>query len=754
MTREKRVKCLLCGKENDPERKECKNCGSTIIELGEEGLKIFKALKQIPRVGDKKAKKIVESGIDKIDKLKDADIGSFTSVEGIGKKTADQIFSSLNRTEKDGGDLYLCQKCGSFFSSESSTCPNCGEDPSDTTKNLEDDEKNGSLYMCDNCGSFVSSKADRCPRCGFVFDEDRIEEKPTPHDDNFDNIPSDEETTAESNKHEKEDPSFIPDPVEGMILGEDVRVCGNCGSMNNVDVGSCPICGSDFSEDVKVPEEPNIDEGLPEGVISGDREGGVDMCSVCGAFMDPDSERCPICGSVVEATPDLEMEPLEEDEKEEISICEVCGYLVKDSQKRCSICGSDLEKTRVSYSDIKDSSDINKDDFQEITKKMEEKAYEHSVKEVESLRNEIEQFLDRFRSKPISIGLIEEMSNNVKRKLDKGRLDEAYDIGIEAVEMCNNIEKFIHQEELLKKRLISIKKKGLDYQHYIEDIKESRKQIGKGRIKRSLSKQKEILHKLEEKEEDIGNVKKRIKRLSSEIKSILNTSEVIGIDMEEERKKMAESFRKSKSGDLNQSFNLLQDLKDEVDNKLSKKLYQRLQKKRKNMKSLDDLDKDDIQNMVNRAEIFIKKGEYKKAVNFLEDIESRFERKYKEMYRKIESYNLILDTASNIGVDCDSCEEHLTRAKRSLEEGELSKMRAHLEVAKKILESRSKTKLVKVTRRCLQDVKEMKKKDLDVSEPVKHLRKAVEGCKNEDYLEAIRYIRKFYETTNLSNNRE
>ncbi len=240
MSEEQKLLCPICGKLNEAGMDECTVCGSILTQMNKDDLTILNALKQISGVGKSRAKKIVRSGIDDIEKLEEADIESFLSVEGIGKSTAEDIISTLEQSKKQDGSIYLCGECGAFVSADSNTCPNCGmimeeneteEETSDLTtaeESLPEDE--GALYLCSNCGSFISGESDECIYCGYVLDkDDEIDEREHP---------------------------VVDESEDGLFL------CTNCGSFVSSAAEKCSSCGFFFDEELEeeVAEQPDIEE--------------------------------------------------------------------------------------------------------------------------------------------------------------------------------------------------------------------------------------------------------------------------------------------------------------------------------------------------------------------------------------------------------------------------------------------------------------------------------------------------------------
>ncbi len=364
--------CDECGAFVGEESEYCSNCGAVMVEVDEEAE---------PELED------IEEEID-------------------------------DDHDKQDSSLYLCSNCGSFVSADSDVCKYCGasmdvvEDDVDDEASLEpeenisdeveEDEDDGGLFLCTNCGAFVSVKSTECPSCGFTFtdeidediidevDEDEVEREEEGSQEEFDEEIEWETDEIESQFSEEEiepfegetiieDESEIeselkPSTTDALSIGDDVKICGNCGYISDSSVDRCPLCDYEFGEktveaqaevsdltkvekdslkdDVdtmrkalglsdEIKEESKVDE---HDVLSKD-DSQMDVCTVCGAFLREESERCHICGSLSSETPELdemEGEPHIDYTEGEFSICDACGAFVKDGKNRCSICGSDM----------------------------------------------------------------------------------------------------------------------------------------------------------------------------------------------------------------------------------------------------------------------------------------------------------------------------------------------------------------------------------------------------------------------------
>ncbi|MGM0405550.1 MAG: double zinc ribbon domain-containing protein [Thermoplasmatota archaeon] len=386
--------CDECGAFVGEESEHCSNCGAVMVDVDEEAEPELEEIDE--EVGDEHDKQ--DSSL-----YLCSNCGSFVSA-----------------------DSDICKYCGASMDVVEEDVDD--EPPIEPEENIadevEEEEEDDGLFLCTNCGAFVSVKSTECPSCGFTFtdeieeevDEEVVKEiKPEVKDEELidediiyevdedeveigDEGPQkefDEEIEWETDDIESqfseeeiepfegetiiEDESEIeseskPSTSDALSIGDDVKICGNCGYISDSSVDTCPLCDYEFGEktveahaevsdltevekdslkdDVdtmrkalglsdEIKEESKVDE---RDVLSRD-DNQINVCTVCGAFLREESERCHICGSLSSETPELdeiEEEPHIDYTDGEFSICDACGAFVKDGKKSCSICGSDM----------------------------------------------------------------------------------------------------------------------------------------------------------------------------------------------------------------------------------------------------------------------------------------------------------------------------------------------------------------------------------------------------------------------------
>ncbi len=291
-------------------------------------------------MGEKRTKKLFEEGFERIKEADGDDLMDILKKAGIPLKIADEVKDRLETRTR----LHLCPNCGAFVPADAEVCPICGADLSageeeidftstetnDITQ-LEDDlffdDEPSSLYLCRVCGAFITDKNESCPVCGASMPENRAD---------------------------------MPVFVEDKLQDEERNIRSIQGFFGVQDISKLE----------------NIDATVLDSVTE------VDICSSCGAFVRPEAEVCPVCGTPFipemdeeeeravadEALMELEIlkneliggemeEILPEEEKEEY-LCPECGAPVSESATSCPECGAlfadetELEEAKETHSEL------------------------------------------------------------------------------------------------------------------------------------------------------------------------------------------------------------------------------------------------------------------------------------------------------------------------------------------------------------------------------------------------------------------
>lgn len=151
--------------------------------------------------------------------------------------------------------------------------------------------------------------------------------------------------------------------ADGFSRNETIALCQSCGAFISETANVCNVCGQRVSGDRKyVPapeaelahEEDDADAvlrtmlGVKEDAVldneAGTRfqsDGGIDLCTVCGAFIGREATQCSVCGTHIEDMPEFvpSMDVKTPDKVEHgLAICPNCGVFVQEGATECMSC--------------------------------------------------------------------------------------------------------------------------------------------------------------------------------------------------------------------------------------------------------------------------------------------------------------------------------------------------------------------------------------------------------------------------------
>ncbi len=367
--------------------------------------------------------------------------------EEVEQEITEEVIQEKTEEKEEEDGLFLCTNCGAFVSVKSTDCPNCGftfsedieeEDiPEEYEEEIEPEipDEEGVQEVQEEIDLEVIDELDVGqeeviePEKSFEsiaeelnegLEQEVSEEKETEElqeiepellseiDEEFlyededieDSHVSKEEVEAFEVEEKSED-EFYKEPeststtAEGLHVGDNAKICGNCGWISNNSVEECPICHHEFTkeaidtelepydvEDHSMDDDVNtlkkalgLSEKTEEEIgseredITSRDESKVDVCTVCGAFLRNENERCPVCGSLSSETPEIETVDGSHIDYTDgnLAICDACGAFVKDQKERCSICGSDMEFAKKDIE--KEEVSVAETDQEEVIKK-------------------------------------------------------------------------------------------------------------------------------------------------------------------------------------------------------------------------------------------------------------------------------------------------------------------------------------------------------------------------------------------------
>jgi tetratricopeptide (TPR) repeat protein/RNA polymerase subunit RPABC4/transcription elongation factor Spt4 len=306
-----------------------------------------------------------------------ADDGS-ESEDAPAEPTTADVASQAADSQRDGASdsIFMCPGCGAFIASSAAKCPQCGAEVGDVDGGPEPDAAESTmaptatpsvepdaqvLNMCLACGAFSASSSGMCPSCGHDMTETSEPSRPVlPKEDvELLNMLVSSDDSAGRDAH-----------LKGMDLPprpDAIGICGVCGAFVMPGFERCGVCATLLTEEtVRYPDETEV---LPEvrpysadpaGIVKGalgiggtpeldapaaDVETSLDVCTVCGAFMQKGGARCPVCNtesSQMPAYAPLDVGAQSGPSDRSLTVCPKCGSFVREGEARCGKCGSTM----------------------------------------------------------------------------------------------------------------------------------------------------------------------------------------------------------------------------------------------------------------------------------------------------------------------------------------------------------------------------------------------------------------------------
>jgi Flp pilus assembly protein TadD len=302
--------------------------------------------------------------------------GKATEEEGV-EDAAEGTENGALPASKDPEALFMCPSCGAFMAADAKACTQCGaliegeeEDapvqegkvavPAPATQ-----EEEQVITLCVACGAMAAEGSERCPNCNAVLRKAGESKKPALGAEDMQLLDMLVKTPPEVAGR----PSS-PRPAQTRRSPGPVAICAVCGAFVKPDASKCGVCGTMLDE--TMVKAPDFAEVLPDAgtlltrAVGSFRaalkivkkiedmpppsfeETNIDVCTVCGAFMQRGGPKCPICNTVRAEMPPLETlaAPVAESPvTKSLFVCPKCGSFSREGDEVCGKCGAQVPVT-------------------------------------------------------------------------------------------------------------------------------------------------------------------------------------------------------------------------------------------------------------------------------------------------------------------------------------------------------------------------------------------------------------------------
>ncbi|MFH0816353.1 MAG: tetratricopeptide repeat protein [Methanobacteriota archaeon] len=301
--------------------------------------------------------------------------GGEGATDGFDDDVTD-LSSSKGATASEPESIFMCPGCGAFIVSSAVKCPQCGIAIEDSEEAPADEPaahavhpidasaqktENQVLALCMACGAFSIEGLERCPSCNALMSQAVKPDKPSlPKEDVelLDMLVSSEPQIPGARQMQA---------PRGGAFAYGVAICGVCGAFVKPGSERCGVCATLMNEEtIKYTDGPEVlpevrpytpdvtgviksvlqvkgsPETLPPAVFD---ETNIDVCTVCGAFMQKGSAKCPVCNSDRSEMPAYEPLNLEMESAPAVKalvVCPRCGSFAREGEGSCSKCGAAL----------------------------------------------------------------------------------------------------------------------------------------------------------------------------------------------------------------------------------------------------------------------------------------------------------------------------------------------------------------------------------------------------------------------------
>ncbi len=538
-------------------------------------------------------------------------------------------------------------------------------------------------------------------------------------------------------------------------------ICPVCDTKIPGDSDECPECGLDRiiieleeTEDDDFGDLDNLMQGIEENIdgIDDDEivESMFDSMKEAGAAEEIDDEE-------FEAELDaLEKELGFEDEEAFVFECPVCGSEVGEELNECPVCGAIFEEdSDILEVDIKEIPAKEEDFLKEIEQLEADEITVPTVeedidkeKEYEEVITDAKEELISLRDIPISEDVVRQHIREATQAKNKGDIDTAIRLGIEAIEVSEKLKEFVDNTQTLKAEIFKLKKNKIPHNEFISEINVAKKSVEHGFFKKGFSKMGDVEKDIRKKFEDHESQKEKKRDLDvvvSELNELLQIAKEMGLTLKDERQMISQALAASRKGDIEKAHYWLSKARDDSFSKLEDHIQKDIKELEIRLMSYDGSKKDEFEDRLLNARKAKVDGSYRKSMEEINIVKKVLQEKsVPSSNKEFEILENLLRSAKAIGIDCSESETLLSEAKTEYELGDKRKSEIKLAKSRDILIRSIPSNIQRAMKEGLNNLDEAKKFGKDISKPVTHLKQANLMVKRRDYLKALKHIGVFF----------
>ncbi len=657
----------------------------------------------------------------------------------------------------------ICPVCKTEIPDELEECPSCGLDK--ILIELEEGEDNDEYV--ENLEKLLADELDD----DLLDLEDDLDELDLDDldDESLDDILGLEESDDISELEESDDISELEesDDISGLEESDDISELEESDDISGLEESddiseleeSDDISELEESDDISELEESDDISELEESADISELEESVDIseleesADISGleesddiSELEEEVEQDDLLLGLEDEVEDISEEELLKELEEELEVsdevvyeCPTCGHHLKEEDKKCSSCGTVFED---SEEELEDELSLLEQTLEDLAEDELEPTSEDE-QEVIEIMEEIQRFIKDLEEEPIKLDVVRQLYEQVEGEKAKGNIESASRLGLEALKVCENMERFLDRSRTLKKELTFFKKVGLNYDHYVSELNSARRSVESGLTKKGLERVDKLIEKAESKKnnyEKLHDTKQNINDVVSNLNQILSSAKSLKMPLESERELISNALVASKDGDVQKALDWLLKARERSIDKIEDTISQNIRDFEEKVHELRADNRDKLEDMLMKVRDAKVEGNYIRAGKLIGRVNKLVEGTLKEDNGELDALKDLIDAAVSIGVDTTACIEHYQKAIDSMDP---RRRKIHINNAKRHLTKRLPPKLQSAMKESLIKLEKARENEKNISKPVTYLKQANLNVKKKNYLKALEYIKVF-----------